>query len=41
MIATDVHHITDLGKGGNPWASENLAALCRSCHAKITKARMD
>lgn len=34
-VATEVHHINPLTKGGsnNP---ENLMALCKSCHSKIT-----
>lgn len=35
--ATDVHHKLAKRKGGtNEW--ENLQALCKSCHSKITNA---
>ena len=27
-----VHHITPLYKGGEPYAPENLVALCPTCH---------
>jgi 5-methylcytosine-specific restriction endonuclease McrA len=27
-----------LADGGDPWARENLAGLCASCHSKITRA---
>lgn len=37
-IATDVHHITDLADGGDPWARENLAGLCATCHGKLSRA---
>jgi 5-methylcytosine-specific restriction protein A len=36
-IATDVHHIVDLEQGGNPWARNNLQALCHSCHSVLTR----
>ncbi len=36
-IATDVHHITDLADGGDPYAPTNLAALCHACHARHTR----
>jgi len=39
-IATDVHHIVDISKGGNPWAKPNLKGLCHRCHSKITNADM-
>jgi 5-methylcytosine-specific restriction endonuclease McrA len=39
-IATDVHHIQDIEKGGDPWARDNLMALCHRCHSKITRHGM-
>jgi len=35
-MATDIHHITFKGMGGNPRADciENLIGLCRPCHDK-------
>lgn len=33
-LATEVHHIKPLSKGGGN-DLENLMALCKSCHAKI------
>ncbi len=33
--AEEVHHILPLAKGGTH-AEENLLALCRSCHSRIT-----
>jgi 5-methylcytosine-specific restriction protein A len=36
-IATDVHHIVDLEQGGDPWARNNLQALCHPCHSRITR----
>lgn len=36
-IATDVHHIKDIDKGGDPWSRANLMALCHPCHSKITR----
>lgn len=38
-IATDIHHRVDLVDGGNPWAPENLASLCRKHHSQITRKR--
>jgi 5-methylcytosine-specific restriction enzyme A len=38
-IATDVHHIRDIGDGGDPWARSNLEALCHACHSRITRVR--
>ena len=32
-------HIVPLRRGGDPWAVENLQALCRSCH--VEKSRGD
>lgn len=37
MIATDVHHIIDVQAGGDPWARDNLTALCHACHSRITR----
>lgn len=31
-----VDHITPLAEGGSEWDTENLQALCRSCHARKT-----
>jgi 5-methylcytosine-specific restriction protein A len=36
-LATDVHHIIDLSEGGEPYSIDNLSALCRSCHSKLTR----
>lgn len=38
-IATDVHHRTDIADGGDPWASSNLASLCKRCHSQLTRRR--
>ena len=37
MLATDVHHLTDIADGGDPWAFSNLEQLCRSHHSRITR----
>ena len=37
-IATDVHHITDLADGGQPYAPHNLQSLCHPCHSRRTRA---
>jgi len=31
----DVHHITPLSNGGDPFSEDNLIALCQSCHGSI------
>jgi 5-methylcytosine-specific restriction endonuclease McrA len=31
----DVHHLTPLNSGGEPFDPANLAVLCRSCHQRI------
>lgn len=36
-IVSDVHHITDLSKGGAPYDPANLLALCRPCHSRLTR----
>jgi 5-methylcytosine-specific restriction protein A len=36
-IAEDVHHITDLADGGDPYDLANLEALCHSCHSRHTR----
>ena len=36
--ATEVHHRRELIKGGTH-AEQNLAALCKPCHSRITAAR--
>lgn len=36
-ISTDVHHITDLADGSDPWNLEGLEALCHPCHSQITR----
>lgn len=33
-LATEVHHVNPLSKGGGN-ETENLMALCKSCHSKI------
>jgi 5-methylcytosine-specific restriction enzyme A len=38
-IATDVHHITDIADGGDPWHPNNLQALCHPCHSQTTRTR--
>ena len=30
--ATEVHHMRPIREGGDPFARENLIALCRNCH---------
>ncbi len=37
-IATDVHHVKDLAKGGAPYAPGNLQSLCHPCHSQHTRA---
>lgn len=37
-LTTDVHHKVDIADGGDPWAPENLEALCHSCHSRLTRA---
>ncbi len=32
----DVDHETPIEDGGEPWAEENLVALCHSCHSRKT-----
>ncbi len=32
----EVDHIRPLHKGGDPWDSDNLQTLCRSCHIAKT-----
>ena len=36
-IATDVHHITDLADGGNPYDFAGLQSLCHPCHSQHTR----
>ncbi len=31
----DIHHITPLRRGGEPFSQENLIALCKSCHKSM------
>ena len=31
-------HIRPLHRGGDPWAMDNLQALCRGCHIAKTRA---
>jgi 5-methylcytosine-specific restriction endonuclease McrA len=38
-IATQVHHREDIQAGGNPWALDNLEALCGPCHSRISRQR--
>lgn len=35
-LATEVDHRVAIGKGGDPWAWENLVSCCRECHSKKT-----
>jgi 5-methylcytosine-specific restriction protein A len=35
-LAEEVDHRTPLSAGGDPYALENLAALCRPCHWRKT-----
>ena len=34
----EVDHVVPLDKGGDPWALDNLQALCRGCHIEKTAA---
>lgn len=33
----EVDHIRPLARGGDPWALDNLQALCRQCHFAKTR----
>ena len=35
--ALEVHHVRPLHKGGDAWAADNLAVLCRGCHIAAHK----
>ena len=35
--ATEVDHIVPLSRGGDPYALDNLQALCRPCHSRKTR----
>ena len=35
--ATQVDHVRPINQGGDPWAWDNLQALCASCHSRKTK----
>lgn len=37
-LAVDVHHITSLEAGGDPYDPANVLPLCKTCHGRITKA---
>jgi len=37
--ATEVHHISPLSEGGDD-SDENLMALCKSCHSRITMSEV-
>lgn len=37
-VATEVDHKTAINRGGDPWAWENLASSCGSCHKSKTVA---
>ena len=32
----EVDHVVPLDRGGDPWALDNLQALCRACHVHKT-----
>ena len=34
--ATEVDHVIPLSEGGRPYAFDNLAARCKSCHSRKT-----
>ncbi len=34
-LADDVHHVTPLYAGGDPYAFSNLLCLCAECHHKV------
>ena len=36
--AREVDHIVPLDRGGDPWALDNLQAICRGCHVRKTRA---
>lgn len=38
--ATEVHHIISVNNGGSD-RDENLMALCKPCHSKITREEMN
>lgn len=35
-LATEVDHKKAISDGGDPWAWDNLASACKSCHSKKT-----
>lgn len=37
-IATEVDHAKPINAGGDPWAWDNLASCCHSCHSSKTAA---
>jgi 5-methylcytosine-specific restriction endonuclease McrA len=39
LIPVDVHHITALSDGGDPYDLENLRTLCRPHHGKVPARR--
>lgn len=39
-LAVDVHHKVDLADGGAPFDPENVEALSKSCHSRVTLARL-
>lgn len=40
-LASVVDHIEELKDGGDPYALENLEALCHSCHTRKTAAKRE
>jgi 5-methylcytosine-specific restriction endonuclease McrA len=36
-LSEHVHHVKDIGDGGDPWARENLQGCCAHCHGVITR----
>ena len=35
----EVHHLTPLHRGGDPWAMSNLETLCRGCHIEAGRRK--
>ena len=39
QLAVDIHHRQDIADGGNPYDPQNLQALSKECHSKVTRQR--